>query len=325
MNAATFLSELRRRDIQVWAAGGQLHCAAKAGALTPELREALRRHKSDILKALSGAQALAAQERAIVPLQPEGTRVPVFGVPGHNGDVFCYRALAHHLGGEQPFYGLQPPGLDGLEPPQTSVEDLAAFFADQIRAFHPRAPLVIAGYCAGGTIAFELAQQLSRSGTKISLLALFGSPYPACFTTRSQLRQRAGLEAARIATLTRELVTRSPGAFRRYLAERLRRRRERLATRQAAAADPVLALRANVERATLDAVRAYTPSSYHGRMALVLPSRHWVDARRWRGVASVVEEHYGADGCSSRDMLREPNAAAMARLFRAIVAAGEMP
>ena len=324
MNAATFLSELRRRDIQVWAVGGQLHCAAKAGALTPELREALHRHKSDILKVLAGARALAAQERAIVPLQPHGTQVPVFGVPGHNGDVFCYRALAHYLGGAQPFYGLQPPGLDGLEPPLTRVEDLATFFAGQIRAFRPRGPCVIAGYCAGGTVAFELAQQLVRSGAEVRLLALFGSPYPACFTIRSQLRQRAGLEAARIATLTRELVTRSPGAFRRYLADRLRRRRERLASRQAAAADPTLSLRANVERSTLDAVRAYTPGSYRGRMALVLPSRHWVEARRWRGVASVVEEHYGPDGCSSRDMLREPNAAAIATVFRTVLAAGEM-
>jgi thioesterase domain-containing protein len=325
VNAATFLSELRRRDIQVWAVGGQLHCTAKAGALTPELREALRRHKSDILKALAGAQALAAQERAIVPLQRKGSRVPVFGVPGHNGDVFCYRALAHHLGAEQPFYGLQPPGLDGAEPPLTNVADLAAFFAGQIRAFHRHAPCVIAGYCAGGTVAFELAQQLSRSGTEVSLLALFGSPYPACFTVSSQLRQRAGLEAARIATLARELVSRSPDAFGRYLADRLRRRRERLATRQAAVTDPVLGRRANVERATLDAVRAYAPSPYHGRVALVLPSRHWVDAQRWRRVASAVEEHYGPDGCCSRDMLREPNAGAIATIFRTVLAAEKMP
>src|SRR5688572_14733335 len=143
VSAASFLSELRRRDIQVWAAGGQLHCAAKAGALTPELRDQLRQWKDDLLKLLDSAQALAAQERAIVPLQANGTRVPVFGVPGHNGDVFCYRALAQRLGEDQPFFGLQPPGLDGQDEPLKRVEDLAATFARQIRAFQPRGPYVI--------------------------------------------------------------------------------------------------------------------------------------------------------------------------------------
>ena len=320
LKAATFLSELRRRDIQIWVEGEQLHCAAKAGALTPELLEALRRHKSDILKALAGAEALAAQARAIVPLHPRGTRVPVFGVPGHNGDVFCYRALAQQLGDEQPFYGLQPPGLDGLEPPLARVEDLAACFAAELRAFRPRGPYVIAGYCAGGTVAFELAQQLSASGETVRLLVLFGSPYPSSFRVVSQLRKRATHEAARIATLARELVTRSPGVGRRYLAEKLRHRRERLANRQAAAADPVHALRGKVERATLAAVRAYTPRRYHGRLALVLPSRHWDEARSWRSVASALEEYYGPDGCGSQDMLREPNAAVIAELFWAALA-----
>src|SRR2546427_7475953 len=33
--------------------------------------------------------------------------------------------------------GLQPPGLDGRSEPLTRVEDLAAYFAAQIRTFHP--------------------------------------------------------------------------------------------------------------------------------------------------------------------------------------------
>jgi thioesterase domain-containing protein len=249
----------------------------------------------------------------------------VFGVPGHNGDVFCYRTLAWHLGEDQPFYGLQPPGLDGLEPPLPRVEDLAACFAAQLRAFQPRGPYVIAGYCAGGTVAFELAQQLSTGGETVSLLALFGSPYPSRFTIPFRLMQRTTHEAARIAKLAREIVTRSPSAWHRYLAEKLRRRRERIASRQAAATDSVLALRADVERATLAGVRAYTPRRYHGRIALVLPSRHWNDARLWRSAAGAVEQYYGPDGCGSQEMLREPNAAAIAELFRAALRAEKCP
>ena len=312
MNAAAFLSELRRRDIEVRAVGGQLHCTAKAGALTPELREQLRQCKSDILQMLASAHVLAAQERAIVPLQASGTRTPVFAAPGHNGDVFCYRALAQRLGEDQPFFGLQPPGVDGQDAPLERVEDLAACFARQVRAFRPQGPYIIAGYCAGGTVAYELAQQLARDGAQIDLLALFGAPYPAHFRFPARLRRHL----AEKVELLRDLVTRSPAEYRRYLAERLRLRGERVRARAAAAADPVLVLRAKVERATLAAVRAYAPHKSVGRVALFLPSRQWHAARRWRSVTPRAEEYFGPDGCDSQDMLREPHADAFANLFK---------
>ncbi len=106
---------------------------------------------------------------------------------GHNGDVFTYRVLAHHLSPDQPFYGLQPPGLDeGGSTPLTRVEDLAGYFAQQIREFHPTGPMTIAGYCAGGTIAFELARQLTESGAQVSNLLLFGAPYSGSYRVPGQ-------------------------------------------------------------------------------------------------------------------------------------------
>ena len=208
-----------------------------------------------------------------MPLQASGTQVPVFAVPGHNGDVFCYRALAQRLGEDQPFFGLQPPGLDGQGEPLTRVEDIAKCFAGQIRAFHPQGPYIIAGYCAGGTVAFELAQQLSRDGARVSLLALFGSPYPAHFRFPAQFLQRIAEQAARIGGLARDLAVRSPAECRRYLArkmsERRRRRDERVRAEVAAAVDPVLVLRGKVERATLTAVRAYAPREFAGRACAV--------------------------------------------------------
>jgi thioesterase domain-containing protein len=318
VNAVALLSELRRRDIQVWADGGQLRCNAKAGALTPELREQLREWKSDILKVLASAQALAAQERAIVPLQASGTRTPVFGVPGHNGDVFCYRALAQRLGEDQPFFGLQPPGLDGQGEPLEHVEELAATFARQIRAFRPQGPYIIAGYCAGGTVAFELAHRLAREGAEVSLLALFGSPHPAFFRFPAQLRLRLAQQIERFSELVCALL-RAPTGARRYLAERLQRRKERIAAQKAAAADPVIALRTKVENATLKAVRAYTPLPYSGRVALISPCKQWDPGERWAAVTSRADRYAGPEGCISYEMLREPNAGGFAALFEAAI------
>jgi len=319
VNAPALLSELRRRDIQVWAVGGELRCSARAGVLTPELRDQLRQRKNDILEFLVSAQALAGQERAIVPLQRNGQRTSVFAVPGHNGDIFCYRALAQSLGDDQPFFGLQPPGHDGHGEPLTRVEDLAAYFAAQIRAFQPHGPYIIAGFCAGGTVAFELAQQLLRGGAAINFVALFGSPYPTYFRFWAQLWQRLVDQVERISKHARELALRSWAGRRRYLTEELRERKARRDADRAAALDPVLVLRAKVERATVSAVRRYIPSHFAGRVNLFLPGRQWlrsgVAALRWRSLAQRGEEYFGPDGCNGHDMLREPHAPAFAELF----------
>ncbi len=211
MIVSALLEELRSRHVQVWADGDQLRCSAPAGVLTPELRAQLRQRKGDILAFLRSAEAFAQQQRAIVPLQPRGPRVPVFAVPGHSGDVFCYRALAQHLGDDQPFFGLQPPGVDGQSEPLTCVEDLAAYFAAQIRAFRPAGPYVIAGYCAGGTIAFAVARHLLQHGAAISFVALFTSPYPTWYRVLPQLRQRFAHQVERVREHARALAPLSYG------------------------------------------------------------------------------------------------------------------
>jgi thioesterase domain-containing protein len=324
-----FLSMLRDRQIHVWVEGDRLRCSAPAGTFTPELREELRQHKQQILEFLSSAVSLARQQRAIVPLQPRGTRTPVFAVAGHNGDVFCYRALAQHLGEDQPFFGLQPPGLDAQSEPLTTVEDLAAHFAAQIRAFHPNAPFIVAGYCSGGTIAFELARQLLRDGAAITFLVLFGAPYSTYYRLLPQLRQRLAAQRERMVTFTRTLASLPSAQRRSYIIQKLRNLRMRHSAGHPADFDPVLVRRDRVGNATLAAIRRYAPGFFAGRLSLLLPSKGWARSicrpLRWRSMAEQAEEYFGPDGCHTDVMLREPYAAAFANLFRQCSASGARP
>ncbi|HEV2670472.1 MAG TPA: thioesterase domain-containing protein [Gemmatimonadales bacterium] len=319
MSVAALLAELRSRDIQLWPEGDELRCNAPAGVLTPELRNQLRQRKGDIVEFLRSAETLAQQERAIVPLQPGGTRVPVFGVPGHNGDVFCYRFLAQHLGGDQPFFGLQPPGLDGHSEPVTCVETLAGYFAEQIRAFRPGGPYVITGFCAGGTIAFELARQLREQGAAIDFVGLFTSPYPTWYRVLPQLRKRVGEEVERVRSHARALAPLSARERCRYVSERLRQRRERRDAAAAAVPDELSVRRARVQDATVGAIRRYTPLHFAGRVCLFLPnkeSRFDTALLRWHTVARQTEEYFGPDGGHGDRMLLEPEVRANAGCFR---------
>jgi phthiocerol/phenolphthiocerol synthesis type-I polyketide synthase E len=109
----------------------------------------------------------------LVAIQPNGTRPVFFCMHGAGGNILIYRELAKHLGTDQPFYGLQAQGLDGNCPPLTTIEEMGALYAKEIRRFQARGPYFIGGYCMGGTLAYEVARQLRMSGEEIALLALF--------------------------------------------------------------------------------------------------------------------------------------------------------
>jgi phthiocerol/phenolphthiocerol synthesis type-I polyketide synthase E len=109
----------------------------------------------------------------LVAIQPAGSRPPFFCIHAAGGNVLIYRELSRHLGTDQPFFGLQCQGLDGSFPPLRKIEDMATLYTKEIRRARPHGPYLVGGYCGGGTIALEVAQQLRAMGENVALLALF--------------------------------------------------------------------------------------------------------------------------------------------------------
>jgi thioesterase domain-containing protein len=310
MDTATLLSTLRERDVRLWVEDDRLKCSAPAGALDDEMRAMLASRKEEVVAFLRQAEALKSSPSTIVPIKPDGHRPPIFAVSGHGGDVFSLVALARHLDKEQPMLGVQPPGLDGASEPLTSVEALARYEIEQIRRYQPRGPYLIAGHCAGGTIAFEVAQQLTAAGQKLALLALIGSPFPTMFRHTQQLlfglwhHARAlafGSLAARKAHITR------------VLQERQRSRKARVGLSPAVRAE--LAAIRRVDSATLAAVRNYRPKLYQGQIDLFVTSDDWHQAIKWRAVAGTAREHSLGD-FEINDLLLEPHVEVLATSLR---------
>ena len=126
----------------------------------------------DLARILRG-ETSASGWSPLVPIQPFGSRPPFFCFHGAGGNVLIYRHLSRHLGPDQPFYGLQCQGLDGSCPPLATIEDMAALYVKEIRRAQPQGPYFLGGYCMGGTLAFEVAQQFQAGGEPVALLALF--------------------------------------------------------------------------------------------------------------------------------------------------------
>jgi thioesterase domain-containing protein len=126
-----------------------------------------------------------------VPIQPGKGRAPFFCVHGAGGNVLNFRALAQHLGADQPFYGLQARGVGG-EDPLSTIEEMADAYLEEIRIAQPEGPYLLGGYSGGGVVAYELAQRLRASGKKVPLLVLFDTFHPSTVPRKITMAERVG-------------------------------------------------------------------------------------------------------------------------------------
>ena len=115
---------------------------------------------------------------SLVEIQAKGSNPPLFLIHAAQGNVLLYRELAKHLSPDQPVYGLQSQGLDGNLPLSTCIEDMASHYIAEIQSVQPQGPYHLGGYCLGGGVAYEMAQQLWAQGQQVGLLALFETYNP---------------------------------------------------------------------------------------------------------------------------------------------------
>lgn len=138
------------------------------------------------LATLLSESQLSTSWSSLVPIQPNGSKPPLFCIHGAGGNVLNYHKLSHHLGSNQPLYGLQARGLDGQQDFLTSVEDMAACYMKEILELQPEGPYFLGGFSIGGLIAFEVAQRLQAQGQKVALLALFDTYTPKLLPNPNQ-------------------------------------------------------------------------------------------------------------------------------------------
>lgn len=114
----------------------------------------------------------------LVPIQGKGSKPLFFCIHGFGGGVIGYGPLAQLLGHDQPFFGLQARGQKPGMAPDTSIEAMAERYVTAIRARLPNGPYYLGGYCYGGTVAFEVAQQLTAQGETVAFLGMFENSAP---------------------------------------------------------------------------------------------------------------------------------------------------
>ena len=105
-------------------------------------------------------------------------RTPFFLVAGMFGNVLNLRHLAHLVGADRPFYGLQARGLYGDHRPHETFEEMARDYLEEVRMIQPHGPYLLGGFSGGGIAAFEMARQLLEVGEEIRTVILLDTPLP---------------------------------------------------------------------------------------------------------------------------------------------------
>lgn len=113
----------------------------------------------------------------LAPIQKEGRMLPLFCVHGDEANYF----MARDLGKDQPFWGFFHQGEDGHPMRYTNVEDIAAHFIRELKQVRPEGPYLLSGFSFGGLVAYEMAQQLTRKGDRVLMLALMDTYAPKLF------------------------------------------------------------------------------------------------------------------------------------------------
>jgi thioesterase domain-containing protein/acyl carrier protein len=119
------------------------------------------------------ANSSIEHNKALVPIKPEGSKIPLYIVHGIGLNVLNFRSLAYSLDEDQPVFGLKAVVLEDQDKPLNTIESIASFYIDEILNNNPATTFAIAGYSIGGVIAYEMAKQLKARGKEVAILAMF--------------------------------------------------------------------------------------------------------------------------------------------------------
>lgn len=253
------------------------------------------------------------------PLRRPGGLPPLFLISAPEVNALGYVALSRCLPAEESPYDVQarrgafPPPRREYEPEEIAA--LGAAYLAAIRAVQPEGPYLLAGMCAGGHIAFEIARRLESGGERVALLALLdtwpvenSSRYPLVLfeALRGRLRRLPG--EGRLAW-----VRRIAGQAARLLAARLGR-------------DPARPASTDFDRwrARVWPGRSFVPPRYRGEITVLAAGRQAYYRLRdptlgWAARSDRPVQVHILPG-DHQSLLRAPNVGAVAEALAGCVA-----
>ncbi len=102
----------------------------------------------------------------------------LFLIHAGSGEVDGYIELCNRLNPEYHHWGIKTSRIKNDAPLDITIQALASKYIEKIRNIQAHGPYAVAGWCIGGTIAFEIVRQLEQQGEAVAFFALINSNPP---------------------------------------------------------------------------------------------------------------------------------------------------
>ncbi|MBK7943820.1 MAG: hypothetical protein IPJ85_00275 [Flavobacteriales bacterium] len=189
------------------------------------------------------------RDRHLFIPRESGSKLPLVCVHGDDAN----RLLPGLIHPERPFAAFKHQGDGGRRVALDRLDVIAARFLKELNEAGWKPPFALCGYSFGGIIAFEMAQQLARSGTsQVPLLILIDAYAPSIHVQAMQSDRRL---------ITRVRDTVYGTATKTFMATNLRM--------------PGRIHHHHIISTYDEAIRHYTPEPYAGKMLLIKSQAGW--------------------------------------------------
>ena len=207
----------------------------------------------------------------LVLLRKGSAEPPVFIAHGLGGSVIDFYRLLTHIRCDRNVYGMQARGIDGIDEPFATIEEMAQYHLDAIQTVQPHGPYLFVGYSLGGLVCMEIAQRLAAAGERVALLTVLDaypnrsllSPWQLFLLYGRLALQKVG---SAIGMSAQGEESASPEQLRAQMSAGRRATKTSQATAAAAAMTPAMRHAAEMAR---EAIRSYRPRYYPGKVRFV--------------------------------------------------------
>jgi thioesterase domain-containing protein len=234
---------------------------------------------------------------------------PLFITHGLGGDVTELSEIVKHLKTPRPVYGVQWQGLNGLERPHESIEEMAKYFMDAIVSLHPDGPYLLGGLSIGGLPMLEMANRLLEQKKDVALVLLDTYPHARCWPLASWIEvtiRRAKYQATGLTKMPRRAAIPRLVELSGKFWDQLRSRGGRYSKFQTSIDPGVPLPLQRLRESAFQAFAQHRPRYYPGKITFlkagILSTRFPENAAKiWGGLTADLEIH--AIPCNHLDMI----------------------
>jgi thioesterase domain-containing protein len=151
---------------------------------------------------------------AALHANPDESLLPFFLIPSLPQLSTDYLALAEMMDPRQPLFTVYLPSGKRTAAEDSSVEALAAFYADAIDTFQPEGALALGGWSAGAPFSAAVAECLKTRGRTVRLLVMIDGAPPALALPGQPLVAKMRIAGLALASLFKDLADLALGAVR---------------------------------------------------------------------------------------------------------------